>query len=129
MQMTTLSGAHRGDRVLQAGTLPDPRLAPGAAREFEAQMMKELLAPMNHRSALFEDGGSERKRSDRRVCIGVPGWYTQRPRRFGVANRIVQSISRFGRPPERLRYPENSHINNEMSPHKSLERISEEDRR
>ncbi len=120
MRMTTLPGAAGATVFSEAGTLPDPRLA-RAAREFEAQMMKELLAPMNHRSALFEDGGSEEN--------GVMGEFASESLAgalsarggLGIAHRIVQSISRSGHHPETAPVPGKSHINNEMSPHKSLE--------
>jgi Rod binding domain-containing protein len=45
-------------RVAAAEQRPEPRLV-RAAHEFEAQMMKELLAPMTRTGAVFAEGDGE----------------------------------------------------------------------
>ena len=77
----------------------EPRLT-HAAQEFEAQMMKELLGPLNRRSALFEDGGGE--------DAGVLGEFASESLAgalsarggLGIANRILDDLSRSGHFPE-----------------------------
>lgn len=77
----------------------EPRLT-HAAHEFEAQMMKELLGPLNRRSALFEDGGGEE--------AGVLGEFASESLAgalsarggLGIADRILDDLSRSGHFPE-----------------------------
>lgn len=75
-----------------------PRLT-RAAQEFEAQMMKELLAPLNHRSSLFDDGGED---------TGVLGEFASESLAgalsagggLGIADRILRAVSHSGQSPE-----------------------------
>ena len=99
MLMTAISSA-KGSTEVPSGnrTVPDPRLM-RAAREFEAQMMKELLAPMNHHCSLFENDGSEE--------TGVMGEFASESLAgalsvrggLGIADRIVHEVSRSGHSP------------------------------
>jgi Rod binding domain-containing protein len=120
MLIAAQSGATGPAVRSEQGTVADPRLKQ-AAREFEAQMMKELLAPMNHRSALFEDGDSEE--------TGVMGEFASESLAgalsarggLGIANQVVQALSRSGHSPGTTPVTGKLHIHNEMSPHKSLQ--------
>ncbi len=75
--------------------VPPPRLV-RAAREFEAQMMKELLAPMTRSDALFREGDEEDS--------GILGEFAAESLAgalsagggFGIADRIVHSLSGGG---------------------------------
>ena len=119
MQTTALTYA-TGRELHSQGTMElDPRLK-RAAREFEAQMMKELLAPINQRSALFEDCGSEESVMGEFASESLAGAISARGG-LGIADRMVQAISRSGHTPGMASVPGKSHINNEMSPHKSLQ--------
>lgn len=96
MPITVLSPhvSPAGERIV-----PDPRLKQ-AAREFEAAMMKELVAPMSQPSALFENGGADE--------MGVMGEYAAESLArglssrggIGIADRIVHAFSRSGTSPE-----------------------------
>ena len=120
MPLMALSGATLPAVRSEGATTPDPRLA-RAAREFEAQMMKELLAPMNQRSALFEDcGGEETGVLGEFASESLAGALSARGG-LGIADRIVQALSRSGHTPGTDLVTGKSPINNEMSPHKSLE--------
>jgi Rod binding domain-containing protein len=76
-------------------SVPGPRLV-RAAHEFEAQMMKELLKPMTEASALFADSGGNE--------TGVLGEFASESLAgalsagggFGIADRIVHSLSHSG---------------------------------
>jgi Rod binding domain-containing protein len=81
-----LAGEEQGHGV-------EPRLA-HAAHQFEAMMMKELLAPLNRPSAMFDDGNDG--------DTGVLGEFASESLAgglsagggFGIAERIVHSLSR-----------------------------------
>ncbi len=79
------------------GHVPQPRLE-RAAREFEAQMMKELLNPMTTSGLLTEeDAGSGQ------ALVGFAsealGRAVSAQGGFGIANRILADLSRSGPAP------------------------------
>ena len=95
-------------------SVPGPRLV-RAAHEFEAQMMKELLKPMTEKSALFGDAdGNE---------TGVLGEFASESLAgalsagggFGIAARIVASLSHSGNRSESAPVIGNPQINTGMS--------------
>jgi len=79
-------------------SVPASRLV-RAAHEFEAQMMKELLQPMTQASALFGDSDGN--------ATGVFGEFASESLAgalsagggFGIADRIVHSLSHSGNRP------------------------------
>jgi Rod binding domain-containing protein len=75
------------------GTSPQPRLVQ-AAREFEAQMMKELLKPMTAKSILA-GADSEPGSGDALGEFGAEalGRALSDHGGFGIANRIVRDLS------------------------------------
>lgn len=95
-------------------SVPEPRLV-RAAHEFEAQMMKELLKPMTEASALFADAdGNE---------TGVLGEFASESLAgalsagggFGIADRIVGTLSHSGNGSKSAPVIENPQINTRMS--------------
>ncbi len=89
--LTAVEGANRA-AVGEQRHIPPARLV-RAAHEFEAQMMKELLAPMTRSDALFRENGEEDS--------GILGEFAAESLAgalsagggFGIANRIVHSLS------------------------------------
>ena len=88
----------------------EPRLA-HAAHQFEAMMMKELLAPLSRTSSLGDEGDGE--------GTGVLGEFASESVAgalsagggLGIAERIVHSLSRFGNIPAKpgvMTQPENN---------------------
>ena len=92
----------------------EPRLV-RAAHEFEAQMMKELLKPMTKASALFADSDENE--------TGVLGEFASESLAgalsasggFGIADRIVGTLSHSGNRSESAPVIENPQINTRMS--------------
>lgn len=94
-----LAGLIGGNGVAgtEQGHAAEPRLT-RAAHQFEAMMMKELLAPLSRSSALFDDGNDE--------DTGVLGQFASESLAgalsagggFGIAERIVHSLSHSGNP-------------------------------
>jgi Rod binding domain-containing protein len=92
-----LTGAGPVARHIPVGISPQPRLV-RAAHQFEAMMMKELLAPLSHKSALFDDG----KEEDTGVlgefaAESLAGGLSARGG-LGIADRIVGALSHSGNP-------------------------------
>ena len=93
---------------------PEPRLV-RAAHQFEAMMMKELLAPMSRGSALFDDSEGEQ--------TGVLGEFASESLAgalssgggLGLADRIVHALSRSGNPPASAPVTGNSRNNTGVS--------------
>lgn len=93
MQIGAMDGAMAG----QAGVAPQPRLV-RAAHDFEAQMMKELLAPMTRHDSLMGDTDGEDAGS------GTLGEFASEALAgalsahggFGMADRIVGQLSPSG---------------------------------
>jgi Rod binding domain-containing protein len=79
--------------VAKEGNAPNPRLL-GAAHQFEAMMMKELLAPLSRTSLEDSDGGE----------TGVLGDFASESLAgalsagggLGIADRIVNTLSHSG---------------------------------
>jgi Rod binding domain-containing protein len=79
-------------------SVPEPRLVK-AAHQFEAMMMKELLAPMSRVGSLMEDSSGE--------DTGILGEFATESLAgalsagggLGIADRIVHSLSRSGNSP------------------------------
>ncbi len=89
-------------------TAPQPRLV-RAAHEFEAQMMKELLKPLNAGDALTgedEDGGGTLGE----FASEALGRALSEQGGFGLANRIVSDLSHSGNRKGIGPVTENSHI-------------------
>lgn len=84
----------------QSATAPQSRLVK-AAHEFEAQMMKELIKPMNQRSSLTGDDGDSDSDSGSGGALGefaseALGRALSEGRGFGLANQIVKELSHSG---------------------------------
>jgi Rod binding domain-containing protein len=91
---TTAAGATEGS------TVPQPRLV-GAAHEFEAQMMKELMKPLSHGSSLTgadsdsdDDSGSEGALGE--FASEALGRALSQQGGFGIATSIVKQLSHTG---------------------------------
>jgi Rod binding domain-containing protein len=94
--ITAMNAASTGEKI------PQPRLVQ-AAREFEAQMMKELLKPMTSSGLLSdkEDAGSgEAMVSFASEALGKA---VSAQGGFGIANRILADLSRSGTTPTTTR--------------------------
>lgn len=95
-----VSSIHACPAMGQPGSTPSPKLVQ-AAREFEAQMMKELLQPMTGKDALT---GEEADSSGDAGSTGALGEFASqalgqalsRAGGFGIASRIVQDLSHSG---------------------------------
>ena len=76
-----------------------PRLV-RAAHQFEGQMMKELLKPLNNGDGLFSgddsDAGSSSALSD--FASEALGQALSQAGGFGIADRIVRQVSHSGSP-------------------------------
>lgn len=112
MTISAVANGGPGDR--SNGTVSEPRLV-RAAHEFEAQMMKELLKPMTEADALFADSdGNE---------TGVMGEFATESLAgalsagggFGIADRIVHSLSHFGNRSESAPVIESPQFNTTIS--------------
>jgi Rod binding domain-containing protein len=97
MQSITAASAATGT---SAATAPQPRLVK-AAHEFEAQMMKELMKPLNHGSALT---GADADADDDSGSDGALGEFASEALGralsdrggFGIATSIVKQLSHAG---------------------------------
>lgn len=95
---------------------PQPRLV-RAAHEFEAQMMKELLKPLTAGDGLTGENGGLSAGSE-----GALGEYASEALGrslsdhggFGIANRIIQNLSRSGNKAETGQVTGNLHGNTVM---------------
>jgi Rod binding domain-containing protein len=93
---------NRNEAEGRAATTVSPRLM-GAAQEFEAQMMKELLTPLTERNALT---GEEPESGGDAGAAGTLGAFASealgqaisRRGGFGIANHIMFELSRSGHP-------------------------------
>jgi Rod binding domain-containing protein len=80
--------------------IPQPRLVK-AAHEFEAQMMKELMKPMNQGSSLTAAGADSEDDSGSGGALGefaseALGRALSEQGGFGIANSIVKNLSHSG---------------------------------
>ena len=93
--MLRLDGVNGGAAAREQGPAPEPRLVK-AAHQFEAMMMKELLAPMARSGDMFADGDGDQK--------GILGEFASESLAgalsahggLGIADQIVHSLSRSG---------------------------------
>ena len=112
-----LAGAASVDRSAEVRMPSEPRLV-RAAHQFEAMMMKELLAPMSRGSALFDDSEGEQ--------TGVLGEFASESLAgalsssggLGLADRIVHALSRSGNSPASATVTGNSRNNTGVSARK-----------
>lgn len=90
-----ITGVDLGEQNHIAGTRPDPRIAK-AAHEFEAQIMKELLAPLTASSETEEDqdGGSSGALGS--FASESLGRALSMSGGFGIAHRLISSLSHSG---------------------------------
>jgi Rod binding domain-containing protein len=77
------------------GANADPRLGK-AAHQFEALMMKELMAPLNHPSALFADESEEQAGALGEFASEALAGALSAQGGLGIAKQIVHSFSRPG---------------------------------
>ena len=89
-----MNAASTGEKI------PQPRLVQ-AAREFEAQMMKELLKPMTSSGLLSdeEDAGAGSGEAMVSFASEALGKAVSAQGGFGIANRILADLSRSGATP------------------------------
>lgn len=91
---------------------PEPRLV-RAAHEFEGQMMQELLKPLHSGGALVgsgdDDSGSTGALAD--FASEALGKALSQAGGFGIAERIVQQVSRSGQVAGSAKVTENAHAN------------------
>jgi Rod binding domain-containing protein len=100
----------------QAATAVSPRLM-GAAQEFEAQMMKELLNPLTERDALT---GEEPESGGDAGAAGALGAFASealgqaisRRGGFGIADHIMAELSRSGHPSAKGKSADSAHEKN-----------------
>lgn len=99
--------------------ITNPRLE-RAAREFEAVMLKELVAPMNRPGALFKDGDSDEG--------GVMGEYAAESLAgalssmggLGIADRIMKAFPGSGKCSESVVRTQSWAVEHEINRHESL---------
>jgi Rod binding domain-containing protein len=95
MLTTALARAGESNPHADGSVVPHTRLF-RAAHEFEAQMMKELLAPINRRGALYEDSeGEDTGVLSEFATESLAGALSVRGG-LGIADRIVHALSRSG---------------------------------
>jgi flagellar protein FlgJ len=101
------------------GAAPQPRLV-RAAHEFEAQMMKELMAPLNHADALTGDGDGDDAGSNGALgdfASEALGRALSDRGGFGVATKIVEQLSHSGNLKARVPSPGNPHRDTVIKAH------------
>ena len=81
---------------------PQPRLV-RASREFEAQMMKELLKPMTSSGLLSEEDDAGSGEAMVGFASEALGRAVSAQGGFGIANRILADLSRSGATPKTTR--------------------------
>lgn len=94
--VSAITTAAPGPEPAASAAMPSPRLV-RAAHEFEAQLMKELLRPMTESGSLTGDGEEcggagtlgEFASESLAGALSASGG-------FGIANRILGEVSRFG---------------------------------
>jgi len=108
LRTTPLAPAGPAPASIAAAAQPSPRLV-SAAHEFEAAMMKELLAPLapGHDS-LGSDGEDEGSESALSSFAGEAlGKAISEHGGFGIANRILHQLSSASNHSGRLAIPKN----------------------
>lgn len=120
MAISVLSAPTALEARSASRALPEPRLV-RAAHEFEAQMMKELLAPLNHQGALFADSDSDETGVMSEFASESLAGALSLHNGLGIANQIIHAVSHSGHSPVPAPVTTKSHVDNQMSPNKSLE--------
>lgn len=97
---------------------PEPRLV-RAAHEFEGQMMQELLKPLHSGDALYGDSDDDAQSAG---ALGdfaseALGKALSQAGGFGVADRIVQQVSRSGQASGAAKVTQPAHSNTVLKPH------------
>jgi Rod binding domain-containing protein len=100
---TAIAGSNSAANQTPSAT-PQPRLVK-AAHEFEAQMMKELLEPLNHSTSLLGADGDDDS-GDSSGSAGALGEFASEALGkalsegggFGIATSIVKQLSKTGDP-------------------------------
>lgn len=108
----------------QENGVPQPRLV-HAAREFEAQMMSELLQPLTASDVLTGDAEGSEGNWGSNGALGqfaseALGQALSQHGGFGVASKIVQDLSHFGTADHHGKVTGNPHNNTQMSIPQSL---------
>jgi len=97
--MMGLAGATQRMDATTVADVPQPRLVK-AAREFEAQMMKELLKPMVGSSSLMGDEENESAAGSGNAlseyAAEALGGALSQHGGFGLADRIIKDLSHSG---------------------------------
>jgi len=90
-----LAGIQGGNGAAGAaqGANADPRLGK-AAHQFEALMMKELMAPLNHPSALFAEESEEQAGALGEFASEALAGALSAQGGLGIAKQIVHSFTR-----------------------------------
>jgi Rod binding domain-containing protein len=115
MQAITATAAEAGTG---ASATPQPRLVK-AAHEFEAQMMKELMKPLNHGSSLTGADAGEDDDSGSGGALGefaseALGRALSEQGGFGIASSIVKQLSHGGNQNGTAQVTGNLHSNTEI---------------
>lgn len=94
---------------------PGPRLM-RAAQEFEGQMMKELLKPLNQADALTgaDDSGEGSSGALGEFANEALGQALSRHGGFGIANSIVRQLSHSGTPPGSAKVTQTVHVDTQL---------------
>lgn len=100
---------------VQHPSQPGPRLV-RAAQEFEGQMMKELLKPLNQADAL---AGADENGEGSCGALGdfaneALGQALSRQGGFGIANSIVRQLSHSGTPPGSAKVTQAVHVDTQL---------------
>lgn len=116
--LSGIAAAAAAPGAVTSGAIPSPRLV-RAAHEFEGQLMKELLRPMTESGSLAGDG-------DECGGAGTLGEFASESLAgalsasggFGIANRILGEVSRFGNSSKDSPVIEKCNIDTGISAHK-----------
>jgi Rod binding domain-containing protein len=112
MQVTTMGQQMTGQ---ETASTPSPRLV-RAAHEFEGQMMKELLEPMTRSGSSLEGQDSDESASGSAGALGTfaseaLGQAISAAGGFGIADKILKTLSHSGTPGESGKEIRNLHGN------------------
>ncbi len=118
--MHGLHGISITGTLLAQGTAqvaPQPRLV-HAAHEFEAQLMKELLKPLEEGDALTGDGGEDSSSSTGALgefATETLGQALSEQGGLGIANDLVRTLSHNGTGTQGAKVTRNEHRNTRLS--------------
>lgn len=100
---------------VQSHNRPEPRLA-RAAHEFEGQLMKELLKPLNQSDGLEGDEDADSAGALGDFAAEALGQALSRQGGFGIADRIVGRLSHSGTGSGSAKVTADSHRDTGMRP-------------